>query len=218
MGGGGSGGGGGTPETWTAGYELTVWLDGGVLGSIPRSAAVSWDNVSVMIPAGTHEVKWQLCALSNLGVRTPAPRSDLQGWVSDVHLESPRARFDLWAEDLPAGRRGPDDDADGDGVSNLMEYAFRSSSSDAGSKPPQVNGSRQASGTSYQMFVPYLSNLVTGTLQSSEDMVTWQDHPVQWLESKPATGAHTATHQSVTIPVSPEDKARFFRVKVGVED
>jgi hypothetical protein len=211
MGGGGSGGGGST--TWTAGYELTVWMDGSVLGSTRQTGAVSWDDVSVMIPAGNHEVKWQLCALSNLGVRTAA-----QGWVTDVHLESPRARFDLWAEDLPEGKRGPGDDADGDGVNNLLEYAFRSSSTDSSSKPPLVSGRIESSGSSYEVLVPYLSQLAEGTLQSSADMVTWQDHPVQWLDSKPVTGAHTWTHQSVTIPVSTEDTARFFRVKVGVQE
>lgn len=208
MGGGGTGSG---PPT----YELTVRLDGDFYGRITQKSVVYWDDSTMLIPAGTHEVTWQLCALTS-GVRTPASLEGLQGWVTDLRVESTRGRFDRWAEELPAGKRGPDDDADGDGVSNLLEYAFRSGSTDASSKPPKVDGYRSSSGSSYQVMVPYLSNLVTGTLQSSDDMKTWIDHPVQWLESKPTTGSHTATHQAVIIPLSPEDKAWFFHVKVAV--
>lgn len=36
----------------------------------------------------------------------------------------PDAAFNAWAADLPAGARGPADDADGDGLANLLEFAL----------------------------------------------------------------------------------------------
>lgn len=207
-----------TETTWPVGHEITVRMDGNIVGSISHRREVYWDYASFMVPEGTHEITWQLNRVLNTGARQPSTRTDVQGWIADIRVQSRKDAFANWMPWQIEHLRGANDDADGDGVNNLLEYAWNSRPDDSYSKPQQVIGRRNAAGNSYEVMVPYLNPLVIGKLQSSDDMVTWQDHPVQWLESKPATGAHTVTHQSVTIPVSPEDKARFFRVRVEVPE
>jgi hypothetical protein len=243
----GTGGGGGEH----AGYELTVKMGEKLVGSVPYRDGVEWSDVSFFVPEGAHEVTWQLNRLTTTifpGAfnRESATWTDLQGWVSGIWLESSRARFDRWAETLPEGERGPDDDADRDGVSNVLEYAFRSSSSDASSVPPQVTGKKGpvypfalpsapaprdglyyvgVPTGSYELMVPYLSRFVEGTLEVSGDLESWDEHPVQWLEGKPPVniiiiggGGHTDTHQAVSVPLYQGDTGKFFRVKVKLPE
>jgi len=248
----GIGGGGSGSSGLVAGYELTVMMGSKMVANVPHRDGIEWDDVSFFVPAGTHVITWRVSTLRTGSIpgaysREPAQWVDLQGWVSDLRLESRRERFDRWAESLPEGSRGPDDDADGDGVSNVLEYAFRSSPGDASSKPLQVTGKKGFTWplpsspytgvvprdglyyvgveiNSFELMVPYLSQLADGTLEMSGDLETWDEYPVEWLEAKPLGTApidffgHTDTHQAVRVPLSQEDTAKFFRVRVAVPE
>lgn len=244
------GGGGGGGSGAITGYELTARVGEKVVASVPYRDGVAWSDASFLVPQGTHEVTWQVSALRSgiLGTMREAAISwEMQAMVSGIRLESVRVHFDNWAGSLPEGKRGPDDDADGDGVSNLLEYAFRSSPGDASSMPPQVMGrmglyirpwvnpnaptlkdglyDTGIQTGSYEMMVPYLSPFVEGTLEVSGDLKSWDEHPVQWLESKPTGGipiiggwGHTDTHQVVSVPLYQGDESKYFRVKVKMPE
>lgn len=70
---------------------------------------------------------------------------------------------------------GPDDDADHDGVSNLLEFVFGTSPSQASAAPETPTSLVKVSGQSYlQITVPRLQNrLVTTTVEVSSDLANW---------------------------------------------
>lgn len=197
------GGGGYTPTL--VGRELVFAVDGVAKSVIPLNADGSWSDVTLLIPAGRHQLTWGLKdrLRSNLTVIGGAPNEyhagsilpGLQGWVRSIRLKSARDMYDEWAEGLPfpEGLAGPSADADHDGISNLLEYAGGSDPLDAGEKPMEVAGSLRRNepymeamgngfyfgrtGTFYQFGVPFVSDKVRGVIESSSDLNLWVEHP-----------------------------------------
>src|SRR5690606_35617202 len=101
------------------GYELSAWLNDlgsgmGVIGSRPPeitslspSGVAGWTEVRMMIPAGSHVLKWRLSELRTSGWSSVLSRHSysggaLQGEVADLRIERPRAFFDQWMAEKEA--------------------------------------------------------------------------------------------------------------------
>lgn len=91
-------------------------LDGAAVDSI--SGETAWALRTLEVPAGTHTVRWSYDKDPYLAVGADA------AWLDDLRWDR---GFELWAETAGlagAPADGPEADADGDGLVNLLEYAF----------------------------------------------------------------------------------------------
>jgi hypothetical protein len=126
---------------------------------------------------------------------------------------TPQERFNAWAAALPAGKRLPLQDADGDGFNNLLEYGFGSAAGDAGQIPGAIqaswsagpraevagpDGTRRGPGGLeipadcvgfYDLKVPYVAGLTAGAVEYSADLVSWKSWPEPLLNARPAVSA-----------------------------
>lgn len=142
-----------------------------------------------------------------------------------------------WAAEkgLPPSAAGPMADADGDGVPNLMEFAFGTSPSASSAAPMQFSGTfaggvtltqpgqpvaahePKADGTDFRaVFVRRADHEAVGltyTVKFSPDLVNWQTSTVT-----PTVIGTDGTHEAVSVPYPlfiGGKKARFFTVGVG---
>lgn len=133
---------------------------------------------------------------------------------------------------------GPSDDSDGDGLSNLVEFAFGTvpTSNSSGTPALQYNGtfagggSIGSTGQPIAAFEPVSTGLdfravfvrrksfaadgLLYTPQFSANLTTWQPSSVT-----PVVLADDGTYQIVTVPYPPlvgGRKARFFRVSISL--
>lgn len=133
---------------------------------------------------------------------------------------------------------GPADDSDGDGLSNLIEFAFGTvpTSNSSGTPALQYNGTFAGGGSITStgqpvaafepvstgldfraVFVRRKSHAADGlvyTPQFSANLTTWQPSSVT-----PVVLADDGTYQIVTVPYPPlvgGRKARFFRVSISL--
>ncbi len=243
------GGGGGV-----VGYELTARLTGqvsgnGVMASISSSGLAGWTEVQMIIPAGNHVLNWRLSELRTSSSNSIVSRNyyiggDYQAEVADLRITNSRAIFAEWMaeKEVDESLREPSQDADGDGVSNLMEFACGSHPGDSHSLPAAIrseilpregrviifswNGVDPYPGATHfhDLYLPYLSKFVVGRLEASDDLKTWQPLPNKLLsEVEPGVGlsgwpANTATHQVHSIPVTSGQPSRFFRLQVTLPE
>lgn len=142
-----------------------------------------------------------------------------------------------WAAEkgLPPSAAGPMADADGDGVPNLMEFAFGTSPSASSAAPMQFSGTfaggvtltqpgqpvaahePKADGTDFRaVFVRRADHEAVGltyTVKFSPDLVNWQTST-----ATPTVLGTDGTHEAVSVPYPlfiGGKKARFFTVGVG---
>lgn len=141
-----------------------------------------------------------------------------------------------WAVDrgLAPGVAGSNADSDGDGIPNLLEFAFGTNPSTGSNAPLQLDGTfagggtitatgqpavdfePSATGTDYRaIFVQRKDHAAIGltyTVRFSADMTIWQTSAVT-----PSVLADDGTHQIVSVPYPffiGGKKARFFQVVV----
>lgn len=120
-----------------------------------------------------------------------------------------------WRDGTLAGvpLNGPNDDPDRDGVSNLLEFVFGTSPTQAAAAPATPTSFVEISGQSYlQISIPRLRNrLATFTVEVSSDLVQWN-----------SGGTYTADFSNTAEALVVRDKTangaglpqRFMRLKV----
>lgn len=131
--------------------------------------------------------------------------------------------FRAWAEaaGLSGSRLSISADADGDGLPNLLEYAFRSApqGADAGAAraTPEPEFVRTAEGDFLVLSHRRRKDAPPSfTYESSTDLTTWDTQPLTPLVIDPdADGDGLAEEVSVALPLPPEDPTRFLRVRVS---
>jgi hypothetical protein len=204
------------------GEELTAMVDGVLRARISGASNGSWIESSFVVPAGVHEVSWRLSTAYSSGVFRPSKTVGLQAWVDDISVKNARMLYDEWALTNVSleGLRGPNDDADGDGVTNLVEFAYGSNAMLAASKPASVQGA-MVGGSSYRLMVPYVSERANVVVERSEDLKTWTLAAGSLLSVRPPLNSplpHTATHQAIDFPKGSANGTGFFRVRVMLSD
>lgn len=138
--------------------------------------------------------------------------------------------YATWASSLPADLRGENQDADNDGISNLVEFATGTS----GTTPTTGNGvlriRREVAGQSsleFSIAEPFRPG-VTAKLLSSETMLpgSWQAVATKpgvaaWQGSGVVTEGTAASGRrpvSVVVPDAPDGKPKFFRLQFKNEE
>ncbi len=190
---------------------------------IGATEAGAWRDGEIHVPPGNQVVGWQLTIWSEdlfpHPSEVPAEIDGLEGWVDDIEVILPSARFAEWATTLPEDVRNPDDDADGDGYSNLFEYAFGSAGDDADETPPIPFTARNEAG-SLHLMLPWHEAFVRAALEFSDDLETWEKSDLS-IQARPDPlhsyyylAPSTTTHQA--LPLSAVDGSRFFRVRISL--
>lgn len=208
-----------TPTTANAG--ATVRVNGGVVLSGSASPALP-------LQVGLNPITILVTAQDGATTRIYTVAVTRQS-VTEHALENWAA-----AQGLPPSAAGPMADADGDGVPNLMEFAFGTSPSTSSSAPVQFSGTfaggvtltqpgqpvaaheSKPDGTDYRaVFVRRTDHEAVGltyTVKFSADLVTWQTSTVT-----PTILGSDGTHEAVSVPYPlfiGGKKARFFTVGV----
>ncbi len=126
---------------------------------------------------------------------------------------------------IPGPNSGPEDDADGDGIANLLEAALNMNGN-SGSQhqlPTSTNAVNPSDGERYLTY-SFRRRIAPGTLQytleSSTNLTTWDIIPGLNLEQLSATTTGDGVTEVVTIRVRPSiddsPTPRFIRLKVTV--
>lgn len=123
--------------------------------------------------------------------------------------------FAAWATDnnLPVGQNGAFNDADGDGVENILEFFFATIPTDRQSQG-QLGFARAAGNGNYQITfrrAKGIENLGV-ELRSSEDLANWTLVPMTEANT---TVIDQGTHEEVTVSVSSALANRFYRIEVS---
>lgn len=171
-------------------------LDNVSLASI--SGESGWSEQTLTVPAGAHVMRWSFEKDPYLAVGTDS------AWLDDVRW----ARgFELWAEasGLLTEQSGEGIDADGDGVVNLLEYAFGRAPlvadglGDSVVVAPSIDSG--AAGALQVVFErPAGRDDLRYTVEVSSDLLTWAEGHSYGLGA--ANGAGLPTQEVSRTPIA----------------
>lgn len=207
---------------------LVASLDGAQVASI--SGPRGWAEFAVDVPAGAHRVRWTYEKDDYLSAHEDA------AWVDDVRWER---GFERWSAAAGLGddetRAGERADPDGDGVANLLEYAFARDPLAADGLGESVRlgsagvAAGAAAGALELVFVrPADRADLRYVVEASPDLIAWRrGHAYADGESAEPTGpgpAPTVERERVALPGGGErirvgafggpTERRFLRVRV----
>lgn len=215
-------GGGNDPQP--VGDFLSVEVDGAPKLRVASVPSTGWNEEGLQVPAGTHTVTFQLKTLysnffgESIGTETAA---DLQGWIDHLRIVTPQAHFAEWATRFGLSGNNATDtaDADHDGTSNALEYAFGTDPANPLAKPPAVRLLNEPGRFSLQgplLELPYISPHVSGVLESSEDLSHWEIHPSPLLRFPPLRSSFSTQRYdnfTYTVPYDSSAGRKFYRVR-----
>jgi len=204
-----------TPTAANANATLEVRVNGGSYAVVASGTSSS----ALALNVGANSVNVRVTAEDGVSVTTytitVTRNTPYQDWAAGAGLTGPNS--------------GPNDDFEGDGVSNLAEWAFGMNPQVADNLVLQWSGgvlTRHGTPTTDVQTTPvtvnytavftrrkdYVSAGLTYTPQFSADLVSWVDST-----ATPAVVGSDATHDAVSVPYPfflNGKKARFFRVSV----
>jgi|GEM_PF-3016874 len=202
------------------------------VGGVVKANASTWNlmgETAIHIPAGMHEITWQMMSeyMTIEGTTfTAAYTGDhMEAAVDDVSVSTPRAHYEAWVagSGLADGKSGPRDDADGDGVINFMEYAFRTDANSSVDRPapPFIHLSPSYLRLNDPTVVVHLFSQspplhISARLQQSPDLVTWAPvDPGEPLSTQPVVGGDFV---SLEFPIPVDGKPLFFRYEIDLPE
>lgn len=167
------------PAPWTVGKQGYVWgFKAGATASewiLFRAGDWLWPAVDPFNPV---PLFWEAPAATPVIGQIDASGTPFLLRSAAVAQVSPPTNWQTWVATELAGEplNGPQDDPDGDGVSNLLEYVFGLSPKVAGA-PPQTP--LEVVDGFLQMTVPRRIDHVSAqvTVEVSSDLATWQSGP-----------------------------------------
>ncbi|HVJ46154.1 MAG TPA: hypothetical protein VM511_07200, partial [Luteolibacter sp.] len=191
-------------EWHPTGGSLSGWVKKGEEIVFSQDNATSGARSLLVDAEGETTIRWKIQSIS-----------DDEGWmdIRNVVWEplNRKGLFNAWADSLPAGKRLANDDADGDGVRNMIEYAFGINANAHADKPVisdtrrGLSGRRLDSGPGgsfrgpggmelpegiigfYDLLLPYVSKPVDVVVEISDNLADWRTVPVNLLRSKPVS-------------------------------
>ncbi|WAC19088.1 hypothetical protein OVA24_17825 [Luteolibacter sp. SL250] len=210
-------------------YVLEVKMDGELLREFP----IYFSSLSeILLPAGHHEISWRLVAklydpVTQETTAVPVWQDfDYDVGITDLQTTSPADHFRNWKDNhgLTGENSGPNDDADGDGLTNFMEYAYGMDPQDRYSgtwglwtwlSPDDILGTGTPPGQlHFYVSAEYTLPHVESVLEESSDLKTWR-------KVSDTTSPKTRSwmfSEIFSYPVTPEHPARFFRVRMVVPE
>jgi len=117
----------------------------------------------------------------------------------------------MTASGAPVAQRGPNDDPDGDGLANLVEFALADNSPFPGGPVSLPTGGPDSAGSSLELtWRPRFPSNVYASIvcQQSSDLLAWSDLPATLITAA-ADGSHTARVPSGT------GSSIFLRLKIA---
>jgi hypothetical protein len=221
---GGFPGGGGVYPTVLA-HFLAVHVDGNTVSRLDSTTAGAWQEMSVQVPEGSHEISFQLMGRFYSWLfreyEAESTQPDLQGWLDDFRLQ-PIASPPTANNPQAAGHQSPGSDADHDGANDDLEYWFGTAPRDPSSVPPALEvhaaATSEPDAPPAWLMIPYLPLHASGAvLEASSDLVEWQPLEVDLLH-EPLSHASTlslpratTTHYPWVIP--PGGSQQYFRLR-----
>lgn len=131
--------------------------------------------------------------------------------VSPDGLDHPDYAAWVLASHLPIGLEAAEEDADGDGVPNLLEYILGGDALDAGDAPRLATGLGLAPDGSFEFTLPPPARLARAHLDYSPDLHAWFAAP----NTEPRTIGPTSSAHELRWQVSRPPGARiFYRVRL----
>ena len=186
------------------GSQAKVLLNNEVQTSLEPISPASFVLNSVLIPPGQHQVD-----ITNV-IPSEARSSQAAAVIRDPKFtpasQANEFSYQWYADSvLPEGDRSPHQDADGNGETNLFEYAYRHFAPQAG-----TSNIIQISDGSIRFLTNGFSESVTYTLQETSDLKTWTNIPnvsfSRWFGAM----------KEFTAPLG-NDPKKQFRVKLELE-
>lgn len=201
--------------------HLSILVAGEEKARVDASTDGTWQELSVRIPEGAHEVSFRLMEVNRSFFSesvADSTNTGLQGWVTALQVESPENHHAAWgaSHGLPAG--SGELDPDGDGSSNRMEYLFGTDPLSAASMPPALQilpNPWVRNDPRLLLRIPFLPAHSTGILEMSRDLSHWEVSP-ETLRAYPRGSSFffapidTPTHQGIELPA--EDR-RYYRLR-----
>jgi hypothetical protein len=194
------------------GYDWWERMEFRVGGLVYRSLnwGTDWQQETVELGEGIHILQWNY-ALSEAST----------GWLDQVVISpSGGSIFDTWAQGLPQGQQGREDDPGGLGLPNLLRYAFGMDPlNPARSQLPRIGQQDVAVGPGVQkrLSLTYTRRKDDPNLQyiieASGDMITWQTLAGAETIFDDANGETETVVVIDDRPLSSESK-RFLRLRV----
>lgn len=232
----------------TIGHRLIVEIDGVIRLQLDADTSEAWSSHSVHIPKGLHTISFSLMAIRSSWFGDSLQHTtdmDMQAWVADLNLISPSEHYAKWAlrqrvAESPLNKDG--DDADADGSSNFMEYSFSTNPFNAASRPFPLtiemgkaitrsiiqnslenltDGVITVTSSIYPYLkVPYLPPHVSGVIESSEDLISWQIEPDEVLRYPPLSSGFVgslipeSTSTYYTRGITIDTPKRYYRLAI----
>ncbi len=201
------------PTPFTAGAKAYIW--GRSVGPAKdewilfRKSDWNWPAADPMSP---FEITWNVASASAtneviLGIINP-------GGSPFLMKSEAVYSYAQWRDGTLAGEflNGSDDDPDRDGVSNLLEFVFGTSPTQAAAAPATPTSFVEISGQSYlQISIPRLRNrLATFTVEVSSNLVQWNSGNTYTAEVTNTAEALVVRDKTVSGAGLPQ---RFMRLK-----